>query len=309
MSRRKDWARRLGIASTLVLLATAIVVGARGKTPPPQARVPASTVIAASGRVGVVLIRDGAVVRIDRQSPPGRLIIPRPARAPWPDGLAVGRSRVWVSSQGLVRGYAVDDRPVRAFRVTASNPLIMAEAGRVLWAATPWADRVLGGDLRGRPVRFAAVRLPCQARFLTARGGDGWVLCDAARRRALLVRVTPGVAPVVVAELPGRARGVSAARVFVWALTERGLYRLDPRDQRLLGPFGVTPRSTELAAGPGRVLTLDEDLGIVLERTPAGRVHTYNVGEGARALAAASRGFWVTVGDQATPRFVEYATP
>ena len=99
---------------------------------------------------------------------------------------------------------------------------------------------------------------------------------------------------------------MSAARRYVWALTDGGLYRLDARDTRLAGPFGVTPHARELAAGVGRALTLDEDLGIVLDRTLAGRVRTYDVGEGARALAVAPRGFWVTVGDQATPRFVAF---
>ena len=51
---------------------------------------------------------------------------------------------------------------------------------------------------------------------------------------------------------------------------------------------------------------IDAETGIALDRTLGGRVFTYNVGRRARAIAGARRGFWVTTGDQATPRFVEY---
>lgn len=309
MSRRRLWARRLGIAAGVAFIATAVWVGVRGKTEEPRARVPAATVLADSGPAGVVWVRDGAVVRIDRQSPPDRLVIPAPRRAPWPDGVAVGRRRMWVSSQGLVRGYSQGGRSVRAFRVTPTNPLLMAEAGGLFWAITPNTGQLYVGQLSDRPMRFGEIGLPCPARDLEALGSDAWVLCDAPGGRSALVRVTSPALVTTVATFPARPRALSAWTRSVWVLDDRALHRVDAGTGRVEGPYGVTPDASEVAAGPGRGLVLDPRTGIVLDRTLGGSVYTYNLGPGARAITATAPGFWVSTGDAATPRRVDYAQP
>lgn len=310
MSRREDWARWLGIAFIVVVLAVAIVNGVRGRPVEPHARVPAATVMADAGPAGVVWIRDGAIVRIDRQSPPGRMVIPRPGSAPWPDGLAVGRHRVWVSTQGLVRGYSQGGRSVRAFRVTETDPLLMAEGRGFFWAVAPFTSSLHEGELAERPLRLRAIDLPCAARDLEANGADAWLVCDIGGDLTGVVRVSSrtGMA-TVVARLPGRARGLSAGQRSLWILVAGGLYRLTFATGEIVGPLGVTPGSTEVSAGPGRGLTLDTDAGIVLDHTLGGRVFTYNVGRGARAIAAAKTGFWISTGDAATPRLIAYLGP
>lgn len=295
-----------GVAVAAVAVGIAVYNGTTGERPPPQALVPASTVMADAGPSGVVIIRDGTVIRVDEQSPPGRLVIPAPSRAPWPDGLAVGRFRVWVSSQGLVRGYARGGRSVRAVRVTRSEALLLAEGNRVLWAATPYTDVVRYGRLTQRPMRFRGVRVPGAVRDIEARGDDAWVMLAAPRRRTIVARVTAGGGVLVVADLPGRSTGIAAGTRTLWLLNDGGLYRIDMNTLRMAGLFPVQPGTDEVTAGPGRVITVDAETGIALDRTLGGRVFTYNVGRRARAIAGARRGFWVTTGDQATPRFVEY---
>lgn len=305
MSRRRTVL--LVVAGGAAVAGIGALAANQGERPRPEA-VPATVVRAASGPAGVVMLRDGTVIRMDQQSPPGRLVVPPPDTGPQPDGLAVGGSRVWVSYDGLVRGYGQGGRTVRAFRISDGGPQLLAEGARVLWAGRRGSDILRSAVLTTRPVTRRATLLPVRMTGLTATARGAWVLGPAGAEGSVLLQVPPGGAPVRrVARLPGRPLGVSAALRTVWVLTSRGLHRVDHRTRRVRGPFPVPGGASEVAAGPGRVLITVPPSGVVVERTLTGRPTVHDVGRGVRGLAADREGFWVSVGARATPRRFSYS--
>lgn len=303
-------ARPLTTAIVAVLGVVFVVNGVRGNRAEPEALKRAASVMVDSGPTGVAVIRDGAVIRIDRQSPPYNLLIPPPTTEPWPDGIAVGRQHVWVSSQGLVRGHVPGSPRVREFRITPSEPLLLAEGRNVLWAATPGTRRLYHGSLLTRRATFVAVAMPGVVRDLDAQGHEAWAVVDAPGGSSRVVRVIasrPGARTVV--QLPEGAWALATAVRSVWVLTRRGVYHIDRDTLAVRGPLPTVPGSKEIAATTGRVLTLAPAFGVVMERRRDGVLVGYDVGRGSRALAAGRRGLWVSEGDAATPRFVRYRDP
>lgn len=278
--------------------------------PQPVAPAPASVVMAASGPAGVIQVRDGTVVRMDQQSPPGRLVIPPPRTGPKPDGVAVGRHRVWVSSEGLVRGYGPGGRTIRVFRITPSGTLRMAEGGGTLWAGVADSDVLRARTLADRRRRFRLTLLPGALVGVAATSREAWAVVKTQGDSTLVVRARPGARrATTVTRLPGVPRGIAAGLRTVWVLSDRGLLAIDSRSGVRRGPFPVPLNAREVAAGPGRAVVSDPLEGIVHERTLGGRFTDHDVGLGARGLAAAADRFWVSVGDQATPVAEGYAPP
>lgn len=306
--------RRRGVRWGAAAVVTAMVAvgtfrAATNRTHPrPQAPAPASVVMAASGPAGVIQVRDGTVIRMDQQSPPGRLVIPPPPTGPRPDGVAVGRHRVWVSSEGLVRGYGPGGGTIRVFRIAPSGTLRMAEGGGTLWAGVADSDVLRARTLADRRLRFRLTLLPGALVGVSAIGRDAWAVVKTAGDATLVVRARPGARrATTVTRLSGVPRGIAAGVRTVWVLTDRQLLAVDTRTGSRRGPFPVPLNAREVAAGPGRALVSDPLEGIVRERTLGGRFVDHPVGRGARGLTAAADRFWVSVGPQATPVSETYA--
>gem|GEM_PF-6253853 len=274
-----------------------------------DARAPAAAVAvtgAARGPAGVVVVRDATLVRLDRQSPPGRLVVPPGPGGRAPEGVAVGRQRVWLAQGGVVRGHAPGVPAVRALRLAPRGPLLLAEGGGALWGGVPGARRVWWARLSRRPVSRAAMPLPGPLRALASRA-NGAYAAVAAGRATVLVELSPLRRPRVRARLPGEVRALAVDGRRVWALTARGLVRWDPAGG-VARPLPVPPGTRELTAAAGRVAVLAPATGTLVERTAAGAVRRHALPRPARGLTADAEGMWVCLGREAVPQRVPWGT-
>jgi hypothetical protein len=300
------------------------VLGSRDLTP---AASPAHVVIAAAGRAGVFTVRDGALTRLDRQSPPGRLLIPRPTSGPVATAIAVGAHRAWVARGSRISGYSTDPAsPDPVWTATVphmSGAVMLASSGAWLWVADSGTRDIVPIDVREHRVR-RGVRRTTAPQFGASIDLPGDLLGMAAVPDGLwLVSRTPtGGAQVSVIAVRHRGSGPQIVATTVrepisaiangWSvvvLVRGQVIRIDARSRRIVQRVAVPADTGAISATSRDVVVSDPDTGKITDipwRHPSARI-VVRVGRPARALVATASGFWVAIGPDATP--TEYELP
>jgi hypothetical protein len=300
------------------------VLGSRDLTP---AASPAHVVIAGSGHAGVFTVRDGALTRLDRQSPPGRLLIPPPRTGPVATAIAVGALRAWIDRGSVISGYSTDPGspdPVWSVRVSAiSRTSVLASSGRWLWVGDPRTGRVFPIDVRERTTQHPAGHLRGPVVGAPFEVAGRLVGCAAVPDGLWVVSRTPGggseITRVVAGHRSGESQVISRVDRAPIAITAAGwslavlvrgqVLRIDGRSHRVIQRLSVPFRATAISASAHAVVVSNPGMGTIVDipwRRPAARI-VVRVERPARALVATPAGFWVAVGPDATP--TEYQLP
>jgi len=241
----------------------------------------------------VFTVRDGALTRLDRQSPPGRLLIPRPPTGPIATAIAVGATRAWVARGSVILGYSTDPAsptPVWSVRVPAvAGPAMLASSAGWLWVGDPVIDVIVPIDVVEHAVRRPSrhVRAPIVGTPVAVSGhlvglaavSDGlWAVTRTPTGWSDITTVVArrsGDRPQLVARIPRSPIAVAAAGWSIAVLVRGQVLRFDARSHRLVQRIEVPISAAAISATVRDVVVSDPDTGTIIDipwRSPRARI-------------------------------------
>lgn len=315
--------RRAVAAAAAVVVAAWLATSASGvlgsKSADATAR-PAHVVVAGDGSAGLYTMRDGALTRLDIQSPPYRLVVPPPATGPVANALAVGDPRVWIARGQRLYGYIPNETsplPVWTTQARLSpGRLVLASAGATLWASVAGGREIRAirvreprgtsaAILRATPVLRPIVATPEPVVGVAAVTNSAWILMRTpgdGTALGVLGALHHVSAVNLVLTSPRAPLSICALGGLMAVLVRGQVLRVDPFTGHVLQRIGVPPGMRSVSIAPGQVVVSDPTTGEVIDISADTLARTvWRLSPPVRAVVATRGGFWASVGPDATP--------